>query len=101
MEYKGEVVSLFEYLNMKYFKRYWEEVRVEDDKNWGKSVWYFETDNNGLPIRQVEEYENGIVLKYNSKMNKDKFGMLADQELDLEEFSEFKIIKSEFDKVWE
>ena len=85
---------------MNYYKRNWEETRGDDFDNWGKSVWYFETENSGLPTKQIEVYENGKVLKYNQTKLEDKFGRLGDQELDLAEFSQFEITKQEFEKIW-
>jgi len=85
---------------MKYFKRALDEIRVDEFGNWGKSTWYFETNIHGLPIRQVEVYENGKVLKYNQTKLEDEFGQLGDQQLDLIDFSKFQITKEQFEKVW-
>jgi len=85
---------------MKYFKRNWEDIREDEFGNWGNSIWYFETDLKGAPIRQIEKYENGKVLKYHQNHLEDDFGMLGDQELDLEEFKAFEITKDEFEKNW-
>ncbi|AXO79856.1 hypothetical protein DZC78_05455 [Olleya aquimaris] len=85
---------------MKYYKRNWEESRGDEFDNWGKSIWYFETDNSGLPTKQMEVYASGKVLKYDQTKMEDDFGGLGDQELDLDEFSEFEITELEFNKVW-
>ena len=85
---------------MKYYKRNWEESHGDAFDDWGKSIWCFETDNSGLPIKQIEIYENGKVLKYDQTKLVDNFGRLGDQELDLEEFSEFEITELDFKKVW-
>ena len=85
---------------MKYYKRNWEESRGDEFDNWGKSIWYFETDNSGLPIKQIEVYENGNVMKYDKIKSEDEFGRLGYKELDLDEFNEFKITELEFNKVW-
>ncbi len=85
---------------MKYYKRNWEETRGDEFDNWGKSIWYFETENSGLPTKQVEVYENGKILKYDQTKLEDEFGGLGDQELDLNEFSEFEITEQEFEKIW-
>ena len=71
---------------MKYFKRNWNETRGDQFDNWGKSIWLFETDNNGEVLRQIEVYENGKVLKYDNQNIEDKLGALTDQNLDLIEF---------------
>ncbi|MFI1770315.1 hypothetical protein [Thalassobellus citreus] len=85
---------------MKYFKRNWNETRGDQYESWGKSVWFFETDNNGEVLRQIEAYENGKVLKYDNQNIEDEFGGLADQNLDLTEFKEFSIEKEEFENKW-
>ena len=84
----------------KYFKRKWEETRGDEFDSWGISVYYFETDSNGLPIRQIEVYENGNRLKYSPNNLSDDYGMMGNQELDLNEFEEFSISKEEFEKEW-
>ena len=85
---------------MKYYKRNWEEPRGDEFDDWGKSIWYFETDNSGLPTKQIEVYENGKILKYDQTKLEDNFGGLGDQELNLNEFSQFEITEIEFKKVW-
>ena len=85
---------------MKYFKRNWNETRGDQYDSWGKSVWLFETDNNGEVLRQIEIYDNGKVLKYDNQNIEDEFGMLADQNIDLTEFTEFTIKKEEFENKW-
>lgn len=85
---------------MNYYKRNWNETRGDQYDSWGKSIWYFETDNNGEVLRQIEAYENGKVLKYDNQNIEDEFGGLADQNLDLTEFVEFSIEKEEFENKW-
>lgn len=85
---------------MRYFKRNWNETRGDQYDSWGKSVWFFETDDNGEVLRQIEVYDNGKVLKYDNENSEDEFGMLADQNLDLTEFNEFTIEKEEFENNW-
>ncbi|SDF24793.1 hypothetical protein [Ulvibacter litoralis] len=85
---------------MKYYKRNWEETRGDEFDNWGKSIWYFETENSGLPTKQMEVYENGKALKYDQKKLEDEYGGLGDQKLDLDEFSNFEITEQEFKKHW-
>lgn len=73
---------------MNYYKRNWNETRGDQYDSWGKSVWFFETDNNGK------------VLKYDNHYIEDEYGRLAEQSLDLNEFVEFKIEKREFENIW-
>ncbi len=53
-----------------------------------------------MPIKQIEIYSNGKVLKYDEANPEDKYGFLGDQELDLDEFKEFTISKDEFESIW-
>ena len=86
---------------MRYFKRKWNKTRGDQYDNWGTSAFFIETDDSGFPSRQIEKYDNGIVLKYGDKKTEDEFGMLGDLDLDLEEFGEFEISKAEFENEWE
>lgn len=83
-----------------YYKRNWEEERIEDSDNWGESIWYLEVDSEGFPIRQIEKYNNGKILNYSEANMEDEFGGLGDQAIDREEFNSFKISQQEFEKVW-
>ncbi|AUC75654.1 hypothetical protein [Olleya sp. Bg11-27] len=85
---------------MKYFKRHWDENRGDQYEIWGKSVWFFETGNNGEVLRQIEVYENGKILKYDNQNLEDEFGGLSDQNLDLSEFENYSIDKDEFENKW-
>lgn len=86
---------------MRYFKRKWNEKRGDQYDNWGYSTFFIETDDSCFPSRQIEKYDNGIVLKYSDKKTEDEFGMLGDKQLDLKEFGEFEIVKSVFESEWE
>lgn len=83
-----------------YYKRNWEEERIEDSDNWGESIWYLEVDSEGFPIRQIEKYNNGKILNYSEANMEDEFGGLGDQAIDREEFNSFKISQQEFEKEW-
>lgn len=85
---------------MKYYKREWKESRGDEYDSWGTSIWYFETSDLGIPIRQMEIYESGNILKYSEQKPFDKFGQLGVHELDLDEFQNFEIGKDEFEKNW-
>lgn len=84
----------------RYFKRNWNETRGDEFDSWGTSIWYFETDQSGLPIRQMEVYENGNRLKYDSNKLFDDYGRLGDQPLDIDEFIEFEIKAEDFEQEW-
>lgn len=85
---------------MRYFKRKWNETIGDQFDDWGTSMYFLETDNSGLPTRQIEKYENGIVLKYSHDKTEDAYGRLINLELDLEEFKESEISKADFEKEW-
>ena len=85
---------------MKYYKRNWDENREGEFSGWGKSIWYVEVDQEGYPTRQIEKYENGNILKYDTANSNDGYGGLGDQALDPDEFAEFEIAAKEFNKEW-
>lgn len=86
---------------MKYFKRIWNKSDGELHEGWGSATFYFEVDESAFPIRQIEIYESGKVLKYDSNTLYDEHGGLGDQALDLEEFKEFEINQNEFHSAWQ
>jgi hypothetical protein len=85
---------------MHYFKRYWDESRGDAHNDWGTSTWYFETESDMWPTRQVEIYANGRVLRYDRQHIEDEFGGLSEAALDATEFAPFAIARSEFEQVW-
>jgi len=84
-----------------YHKRKFNEPTTENNENWGNCEYYFETNQDGEIIRQIEPYQNGKVLRYSEMNIKDEYGFLADQSIDLKEFSQFEISKIEFENKWE
>ena len=87
-------------MTVRYFKRRWDEPRGDQFDSWGLSIWYFEVDADGYPLRQIEVYENGPTLKYDASHIEDEYGALGDQPLDLSEFSAFEISQEEFVVAW-
>ncbi|OEK00687.1 hypothetical protein BFP97_03820 [Roseivirga sp. 4D4] len=85
----------------RYFKRNWQETRGDEFDSWGTSVWFFEVDDHNFPTRQIEVYQNGKRLRYDSKNPFDDYGQLSDQALDLEEFKELEIRQDQFQLEWE
>lgn len=83
-----------------YYKRKWNETKGHEFDSWGTSIWYFEVGNDGFPIRQIELYDNGNRLKYDSDKAFDDYGGLGDQALDLDELKEFEIEQDEFEIEW-
>lgn len=85
---------------MHYFKRHWDESRGDVHDDWGTSTWYFETEPDMWPTRQIEIYANGIVLQYDRQHIEDKFGGLSAAALDATEFAPFAIAQTEFEQLW-
>jgi len=85
---------------LRYFKRRWDESRGDEHASWGPSTWYFEVGDDGYPVRQLEQYDGGAVLKYDEAHLDDEFGMLSDAALDLEEFAPFEIDRTAFETAW-
>ena len=85
---------------MRYFKRTWDESRGDEHDSWGASTWYFEVGDDGHPVRQLEIYDGGTILKYEEGHLDDEFGALGDQSLDFGEFAPFEIAAREFETAW-
>jgi hypothetical protein len=85
---------------VRYYRRPWNETRGDEHDSWGRSVWFFEIDNEGFPSRQIERYESGPVLKYDATHREDQYGMLGDQRIDRDEFAPYEISAEEFSAAW-
>ena len=83
-----------------YYKRHFDEIRTEKFEIWGTCIYFFETNQNGEILRQIEVYENEKRLKYSEDFIEDEFGFLADQKIDLSEFEEYAISKIDFEHQW-
>lgn len=84
-----------------YYKRHFNESRIEKFENWGTCDFYFESNQKGEILRQIEVYENGRRLKYSKEIIEDEFGFLSDQKIDLLEFEKFTINQKDFEYQWE
>ena len=67
---------------LQYVKRRWDEYRGDRHNDFGHSWWYFEIDPACNVIRQIEQYDNGMILGYDSRMSHDEFGGLSTEPLD-------------------
>ena len=85
---------------MIYLKRRWDENRGDKYSGWGGSWWFFETDQEGNVLRQIEADDNGPKKKYCIEKPSDNDGMLAKHRLDLKEFETDEISQDEFEKQW-
>jgi hypothetical protein len=88
-------------VDARFYRRRWDESRGDEFDAWGCSVWYFEVDDDGWPVRQVEVHETGPVLRYGPGHEEDEYGGLGQVRLDAEEeWSQFVITRDEFERVW-
>jgi hypothetical protein len=85
---------------MKYFRYHWNESRGDEFSNWGNSIWLVEVGDDNYAVRQMEIYENGNILKYDSNHFEDNFGFLGDQKIENDENELEEISFTEFEKIW-
>ncbi len=90
-------------MNGRFYRRRWDESRGDEFDAWGQSVWYFEVDNDGWPVRQVEVYDTGPVLRYGPEHEEDQYGGLGQASLNdpEEDWSQFVITRDVFERVWD
>jgi hypothetical protein len=86
----------------RFYRRRWDETRGDEFDGWGHSLWYFETDDKGWPVRQVEVYDAGRLLRYGPGHDEDRYGGLGQVSLydSDEDWSTFEIAETEFERVW-
>ena len=84
-----------------YYNRHFDEIRIENSESWGNCNYYFETNEAGEILRQIEVYQNGKRLKYSKILNEDEYGFLGDQPIDQLEFKDFAITQSNFEIQWQ
>jgi hypothetical protein len=85
----------------KYYKWFWEVSLGGDFDAWGTSTYFMEIGTDYHALRQIEVYENGNVLFYDSEHFADNYGMLCDRKLDDNNIEEFEISQAEFELVWQ
>lgn len=86
--------------DVRYYKRRWEQGRGDQFDAWGPADYYFEVDDGGAVLRQIEVYSHGAVLRYDPGHVKDEFGQLADQPLDLVAMEPYVTDKAAFERAW-
>jgi hypothetical protein len=86
----------------RFYRRRWEETRGDEFDGWGYSFWYFETDDTGWPVRQVEVYDAGHVLRYGPGHEEDRYGALGQVSIHDcgDDWSIFEITGVEFERIW-
>ncbi len=84
----------------RYYKRFWDESDGTLHEGWGNATFYFEVNDDRYASRQIEVYENGSALKYDDELVFDEYGGLAVPPFEEEEYAEFEISASHFERVW-
>lgn len=86
----------------RFYRRRWDETRGDEFDSWGRSVWYFEVGDDGWPLRQVEVYDVGRVLRYGPERGDNRYGGLSQASLydSDEDWSGFEISEVEFERAW-
>jgi len=85
----------------RFFRRRWDESRGDAFNAWGPATYLFEVDDAGWPIRQIEAYDAGPVLRYGPEQVEDDYGGLGQARLDeFEDWSEWEISATDFERVW-
>ena len=58
-------------MTTQYYNRHFDEPRTEQSEVWGTCEYYFETNQEGEVLRQIEVYENGKKVKQSKKYDPD------------------------------
>jgi hypothetical protein len=67
----------------------------------GASTWLFEVDDDMRPVRQIEIYDNGSLLRHGPGHLEDGYGQLGYDALgDPDEWSQWAISAEEFEHAW-
>ncbi|BAY10693.1 hypothetical protein [Calothrix sp. NIES-2098] len=84
----------------RYCKWFWDESLGGEYDDWGTSTYLMEVGHDLYALRQIEIYENGNILFYDSSHLADNYGMLCDKQFNEEDLQEFAINKAEFEEIW-
>jgi hypothetical protein len=85
----------------RWFRRRWDASRGDQFDSWGAATYYFETDDVDVPIRQVEVYDAGPTVRYDSAHAEDEHGQLAQSPLTAtEDWTQWAITSEEFEQAW-
>jgi hypothetical protein len=89
------------YINM-FYRRYTDK---SDNPSWGGATYYFETDSNSKPIKELAVYDNGNRRGYDLENPTDEYGSLPSTPLFNDvvgqtEWHQFRITEAEFKAAW-
>jgi hypothetical protein len=85
----------------RWFKRRWDESRGDKFDSWGAATWFVEVGDDGWPLRQVEVYDDGPVLRYGPNRTEDDYGGLGAARLEaVEDWTRWVISAAEFEEAW-
>ncbi|MGX1614923.1 DUF6881 domain-containing protein [Micromonospora chalcea] len=86
----------------RFYRRRWNETRGDEFDDWGRSLWYLEVGDDGWPVRQIEVYDAGHVLRCGPRCGEDRYGGLGQASLydSDEDWSGFEITGVEFERIW-
>lgn len=60
----------------RYHSLYWPDDRADDYAHWGGATYYFECRASGYPEQQLQIYDNGQILWYDTDHHTDRYGTL-------------------------
>lgn len=85
----------------RFFKRRWEQSRGDQYDAWGASTWFFEIEDDGYPVRQIEAYDRGPTLRYGPGHDEDEYGFLSYAQFEEDEdWARWEITPAEFEQAW-
>lgn len=84
---------------LRYVRRRLDESRG-DGREWGPSWWHFEIDGRNNVIRQIEVYDNGPAIGYDSKRDEDELGRLSTVPLERVAEDYEPISAGTFNRLW-
>ncbi len=83
----------------RFFKRPFDESSGGELASWGTSIFLFEADDALCPVRQLQVFETGHVLRYDRQHQDDHYGGLGDQPLD-GDWTPYEISALDFEAAW-